>query len=461
MSGKAPLFSDFPPLVSKAWKQQIQYELKGADYNETLIWNSPEGIRVKPFYHGDEDVPAYEIPAKAPGFLICQDIFVFDVAKSAIRALDSLKRGAETIRFILPEATVDLEGLLGKFPFRTNELHLRLEFLSVDFLKRLDALASKHDAVIHCEIDPIRHLAKDGNWYACPEKDNFKALSSAITQTKRLALLSVDATTYQNAGANIVQQLAYALAHTNDYFNRLDDTGHPLTVHFAIGSNYFFEIAKLRAFRLLYAALAKAYGRDENCRLFAVPTRRNKTLYDYNVNMLRTTSECMAAIAGGADLVANLPYDAIYHKSNEFGERIARNQLLILKNESHFDAASNPADGSHYLESLTAQLAEKALALFKEIEAGGGLLEAFKEGTIQRKIRESADKEQQAFDSGAEILLGTNKYPNPSDRMQDELQLFPFVKVQQRKTLITPLIEKRLAEKAEQQRLATEKPTEP
>ena len=141
---------------------------------------------------------------------------------------------------------------------------------------------------------------------------------------------------------------------------------------------------------------------------------------------------------------SNLPYDAIYHKSNEFGERIARNQLLILKNESHFDAASNPADGSHYLESLTAQLAEKALALFKEIEAGGGLLEAFKEGTIQRKIRESADKEQQAFDSGAEILLGTNKYPNPSDRMQDELQLFPFVKVQQRKTLITPLIEKRL-----------------
>jgi methylmalonyl-CoA mutase len=164
----------------------------------------------------------------------------------------------------------------------------------------------------------------------------------------------------------------------------------------------------------------------------------------------------MSAIIGGADAIANLPYDSLYHKDNEFGDRIARNQLLILKKESYFDKVDNPADGSYYIDTLTNQLAEKALLLFKNIEENGGFLKQLNEGIIKRKIQESADKEQELFDSGKEVLLGTNKYPNKMDRMKDDLELFPFVKVNPRKTLITPIIEKRLAEKAEQERLATE-----
>lgn len=456
VSEKNPLFDDFSPISSKAWKQQVQYELKGADYNETLVWDSPEGIRVKPFYHGDEDTAQNTIPSRKSGFFICQDIFVFDVAKSTIRALDSLRRGADIIRFIISDDKTDVGTLLDTFPFGESEVCFRMDFLSPDFMKKLDAIAVKNGVVFRCEVDPIRYFAKEGNWYSSSYKDNFEALSRMSADTKNLAVVSVDATVYQNAGANIVQQLAYALAHANEYLNRLEDDGNMVTFHTAIGPNYFFEIAKIRALRMLYASLATAYGRQADCRIFAVPTRRNKTLYDYNVNMLRTTTECMSAIAGGADVISNLPYDALYHKSNEFGERIARNQLLILKNESHFDRAGNPADGSYYIESLTTQLAEKALLLFKEIEAAGGFLSQLKEGVIQRKIRESAEKEQEAFDSGKEILLGTNKYPNQNDRMKEELQLYPFVKIQQRKTLITPIIEKRLAEKSEQERLASE-----
>jgi methylmalonyl-CoA mutase len=164
----------------------------------------------------------------------------------------------------------------------------------------------------------------------------------------------------------------------------------------------------------------------------------------------------MSAILGGADAISNLPYDSLYHKDNEFGDRISRNQLLILKNESYFDKVNNPADGSYYIESLTRQLAEKSLALFKDIEANGGFLKQLKEGIIKRKIQESADKEQELFDSGKEILLGTNKYPNPKDQMKNDLELFPFVKTKPRKTLIVPIIEKRLAEKAEQERLSNE-----
>jgi methylmalonyl-CoA mutase len=164
----------------------------------------------------------------------------------------------------------------------------------------------------------------------------------------------------------------------------------------------------------------------------------------------------MSAILGGADAIANLPYDALYHKDNEFGDRIARNQLLILKNESYFDKVNNPADGSYYIENLTNQLADKALVLFKTIEENGGFLKHLNDGTIKRKIQESNEAEQNLFDTGKETLLGTNKYPNKNDRMKHDLELFPFVKVKSRKTLLSPIIEKRLAEKSEQERLETE-----
>jgi len=223
-----------------------------------------------------------------------------------------------------------------------------------------------------------------------------------------------------------------------------------------VGSNYFFEIAKLRAFRSLFKLIAQEYNHTHDCHIVVSPSKRNKTIYDYNVNMLRTTTECMGAILGGADTLINLPYDALYHKDNEFGDRIARNQLLILKHESYLDKVDNPADGSFYIESLTQQLAEKSLALFQEIETQGGFLQQLKEGVITRKIQESAAKEQALFDEGKTILLGTNKHPNKADRMKHDLELFPFVKIKSRKTLITPIIEKRLAEQVEQERLQTE-----
>ncbi|MNR16220.1 Methylmalonyl-CoA mutase [compost metagenome] len=207
---------------------------------------------------------------------------------------------------------------------------------------------------------------------------------------------------------------------------------------------------------MLFKLIAEEYNPSIECHLLVTPTKRNKTIYDYNVNMLRTTTECMSAILGGADAVANLPYDSLYHKDNEFGDRIARNQLLVLKHESYFDKVDNPADGSYYIESLTTQLAEKSLALFKDIEANGGFLKLLNDGTIKKKIQESAAKEQELFDSKKEVLLGTNKYPNKEDKMKHDLELFPFVKIKPRKTLITPIIEKRLAEKLEQERLELE-----
>ena len=363
------LFDAFEPVSSKQWKQQIQYELKGADYNDTLVWESLEGIKVKPFYHNDESEVKYTLKENAKSFEILQNIYVHDVALSNKRALDTLNRGAESIRFTIENENVVIANLMQNLPFKNTSYFFYLPFLSIDFVNKINDYASKNNAKCFIQVDPIGQLTRDGNWFENLDKDFDKLNIIANSSPPNLGgvapmpigdgvvpFITINSGIYQNAGANMVQQLAYTLAHVNEYFNRIKSINLPITIEVAVGTNYFFEIAKLRALRLLFNTLAKEYNHNLDCHIIATPTKRNKTLYDYNVNMLRTTTECMSAILGGADAVANLPYDSLYHKDNEFGDRIARNQLLVLKHESYFDKVNNAADGAYYIESLTEQL---------------------------------------------------------------------------------------------------------
>ena len=452
---KKRLFETFEAVSSKQWKNQIQYELKGADYNETLVWESLEGIKVKPFYHNDDDFVTNSVATTNTAFTIVQEIYVHDFDKSVSRANELLKRGAESIRFIIPTPHTDVAGLLNQV-LQPKAVYMQLLFLEEETVLKIDKEAASQPYEIFVLIDPVHQLLTEGNFFK-DGKTDFQWVDTICKKAGNINVLTVNASAYQNAGANIVQQLAYTMAHTNEYLNRIAHFDKNITVEVAVGGNYFFEIAKLRALRMLLNTLAGEYSQAISFHIIAKPTRRNKTLYDYNVNMLRTTSECMSAILGGADAVENLAYDALFHKTNEFGDRIARNQLLILKEESYFDKVNNPADGAYYIETLTRQLAEKALGLFKDIEQNGGLIAQLIEGTVQRKITESAAKEQALFDEGKEVLLGTNKYPNKQDRMAHDLELYPFIKHNPRKTLITPVIEKRLAETVEQERLEAEK----
>lgn len=449
------LFQDFEKVSSKQWKNQIQYELKGADYNESLIWESLEGIKVKPFYHNDDDAVTNNVTTHNTQFAIVQEIYVYDFEKSIAKANEVLNRGAESIRFIIPSKEVDVVTLLNSVQ-HAKAIYLQLLFLDVEVISNINQEAAKQSFEVFVLIDSIHQLLFDGNFFKDGETD-FASLNQINKTAANINWLTVNATTYQNAGANMVQQIAYTLAHTNEYLNRIPAFTKNITVEVAIGGNYFFEIAKLRAIRMLLNTLAAEYSNEITFHIIAKPTRRNKTIYDYNVNMLRTTTECMSAVLGGADAIENLAYDAVFHKTNEFGDRISRNQLLILKEESYFDKVDNPADGAYYIESLTLQLAEKGLELFKDIEKNGGLISQLIDGTIQRKIAEAAAKEQLLFTEGKEVLLGTNKHPNPQDKMSHDLELFPFVKQNARKTLITPIIEKRLAEALEQERLEAEK----
>ncbi|MFD2568125.1 methylmalonyl-CoA mutase subunit beta [Pseudotenacibaculum haliotis] len=445
------LFDGFETLSPSAWKQKIQVDLKGADYNETLLWKSNEGIVVKPFYSlEDRNNAAIDLPER--GFRICQSIFVDDIGISNKLAIDALKRGANAIQFTAT-SSFDHQNLLKGIDLSETTLYFHLQFLDPAFVKLLDQYCKNAD--VYYQIDPIGHLARTGNWYT--------NLTADINHTKEIVehidcSLHVNTSIYQNAGANTVQELAYALAHTNEYIEIFGKSIiEKMHYSFSVGSNYFFSIAKLRAFRILHRSLAERHGvKSAKAHIFTQPSLRNKTIYDYNVNMLRTTSECMSAILGGSDTISNVSYDSLYHKSNEFGERISRNQLLILQKEAYLQEAQNIANGTYYIENITKQFAEKALEVFKQIEKGGGFLKQLKNGSIQKKVQESAKREQEQFNKQEIALLGTNKLPNKEDRMKDNLEIYPFLKQNNSKTLIPPIPPIRLSEQYEKHRLETE-----
>ncbi|MBE0423093.1 MAG: methylmalonyl-CoA mutase subunit beta [Lutibacter sp.] len=443
---------EFPPVSAAAWKQKIQVDLKGADYNETLLTKTNEGITIKPFYHAD-DFEKLNIPLSKEDFKICQKIVVSDEIDANLKAIDATNKGADSVKFVAKkpfDAALLFKNLLDK----KIDFHFHFEFLSETFIDELAELL-KNETVFY-NIDIVGKLARTGNWHKSLN-DDFKTLENLISKHPAAFILSVDADIYQNAGANTVQQVAYALAVANEYLTQFGaQIAQKIQFNFAVGNNYFFEISKIRAFKYVYNLMLSQYDTNANALVFAEPSLRNKTIYDYNVNMLRTTTENMSAILGGANTISNCAYDAVFHDSNDFGDRIARNQLLILKEESYFKQAQHFATDSYYIESVTKQLAEKALAVFKEIEKGGGFLTQLKEGIIQRKIKENAQKEQAQFDAGELVLLGTNKYPNVQDKMKHDLQANPFVARNPQKTLIIPIIPTRLAEKLEQKRLKDE-----
>ncbi len=447
---KDAFFDSFNPISAKEWEEKIKIDLKGADYNETLIWESPEGISVQPFYHADDAIDMPKVETASSSWSICQTINVKDDNVANIKAKEAIDKGAESLRFIIVSEKMNVEILLKGINIKKVQIYFEFQCFSKILWESITDFAANSNGYIHLCIDPIGHLTKTGNW--------FNSLNKDLEINTTINTLSVDLSVYQNAGANMVQQLAYALSHANEYLNVFSNKHNIEKIHFkvSVGTNYFFEIAKLRALRLLWKVLASAYDLEAECCIIAVPTSRNKTLYDYNTNMLRTTTECMSAVLGGANVISNISYDTIYKKENEFGMRISLNQLLLLKNESYFDKVNNAADGAYYIEDITQQLAEKALELFKSIEKKGGFIKQLKQGYIQKEIIASALKEQAYFNKGKKVLVGTNKYINDIDKMKNTLELNPFVDTRDVKTEIEPIIGKRLAEVVEQKRLGDE-----
>ncbi|MGB3774453.1 MAG: methylmalonyl-CoA mutase family protein, partial [Leeuwenhoekiella sp.] len=261
------LFSEFEPVSAKAFKQKIQVDLKGDDYNDSVVWHSPEGIDIRPFYHREDFNKDVKIPGQPKHWHIAEEIYILDSKVSAKTANDAVSKGAEAL-FFKTEKPFKATDLLSDIEDKSVALYFNLSFLDVDFCRQILKISKEEDRNIFLNIDIIGNIARTGNWFQSLEQD-FKQVSQIIENkiTKNINFISIDGGLYQNAGGTIVQELAYSLAHANEYLNAFGANlvGQKLTFQMAIGGNYFFEIAKIRALRLLYATLAKEYNLPQNC----------------------------------------------------------------------------------------------------------------------------------------------------------------------------------------------------
>ncbi|MDA9850276.1 methylmalonyl-CoA mutase family protein [Flavobacteriaceae bacterium] len=450
------LFKEFDSISEKYWKQQIQFDLAGKDYNTEVNWTSDEGVNVKPFFTDKyKSTNNFFLPEN---WNISQEIYLNDEFKSNQEIKKLISQEVYDITIHIHKKNINLDLLFDDIDLTYLNIYFKIEDLSELILSKLDDYAKENKSLFHLDHDLLGDYLTRGNWKTNykQEVNRFKDILNKITHFK--SVVQLKSTYFQEAGANIIQQISYSMCQANEYINLFGKTIiKQLNFEIAIGSNYFFEIAKIQAFRILWKTISNTYDLPiNNVHVIAIPTTRNKTIYDYNNNIIRSTSECMAAILGGANSIKNFNYDSIYKNKNEFSSRISINQLLILKHECHIDKVKNPISGSYYISYLVDEFAKKSFNLFKELDCKSSFLDHLKNGTIQRKIKENSSKEQENYNSKLEILVGSNLYVNMDEKMKQQLETNPFPIRKSKKTLIEPLIKKRLAVESEKIRLDNE-----
>ena len=443
---KEKLFSDFSPVTTEQWMEKVTADLKGADFEKKLVWKTNEGFKVKPFYR-KEDLEGLKTTAALPGefpylrgnkkdnneWLVRQEIRVDDVKEANAKALDILNKGIDSLSFHVKAKELNaaylemlLEGICAEcveLNFSTCQGHVvDLANLLVEYFQKKGYDLNKLHGSIN--FDYLNKMLVKGK-----EKgslvDTAKALIAATAALPEYRVINVNALTLNNAGAYIYQELGYALAWGNEYMNQLTEAGIPaatvakkIKFNFGISSNYFLEIAKFRAGRMLWADIVNSYLAEGDCKcaaqmkIHAETSSFNLTVFDSYVNLLRTQTEAMSAALAGVDSMTVVPFDKAYETPNDFSERLARNQQLLLKEESHFDKVIDPAAGSYYIENLTVSIAKQAWDLFLAVEDEGGFYAAVKAGKVQGAVNASNKARHEAVAKRKEILLGTNQYPN-------------------------------------------------
>lgn len=441
---KETLFSDFPAVSTQEWMDKITVDLKGADYEKRLVWKTNEGFKVKPFYR-QEDLEGLKTTEGLPGqfpylrgnkkndntWFIRQDIQVDNPEEANAKALDLLNKGIDSLGFKIKGKDVSEEfihTLLKDICCECIELNfktcqrqtVKLARFVTQYFKEKGYAPEKLQGSFN--FDPIGKMLKKG-------KDRSELIPTAkelieiLTPYPSFRCIAVNSLQLNNAGAYIYQELGYALAWGNQYLACMTEAGVPVDTaaqkikfNFGISSNYFMEIAKFRAARLLWAQIVNEYKPSCLCACqmiaHAETSHFNLTLFDAHVNLLRTQTEAMSAALAGVDSMTVTPFDQAYESPNEFSERIARNQQLLLKEEAHLNRIVDPAAGSYYIENLTVSIAKQAWELFLQVEEEGGMTETVKAGRIQEAVNGSNKARHEAVSKRKEILLGTNQYPN-------------------------------------------------
>ena len=449
---KEKLFDQFPPVSTEEWRAKVEVDLKGADFNKKLVWRTNEGFNVQPMYRA-EDIKDLKTTDSLPGeypfvrgtktnndWYIRQEIEVCCPKAANEKATEVLGKGVTSLGFKLKE-DIDAEGLktllagidLAKVEVNFDCCPNKALQLAKDLVEVVKAAGAADTFSGSIGFDPFRRLLKHGKDFPKDIKALAAEIVKAVADVKNLRVLAVNTDKLCNAGAYIYQELGYALSWGNEWLSQLTDAGIDATeaakrikFNMGISTNYFMEIAKFRAARMLWAQIVKQYEPKCDCackmNVHATTSEFNQTIFDAYVNLLRSQTESMSATLAGVDSITVTPFDKQYKNPDDFSERLARNQQLLLKEESHLDKIVDPAGGSYYVETLTMSIANEAWKLFLATEEQGGFYAALKAGEVQKAVNESSDKRHTDVARRKESLLGTNQFPNFNEIANDKIE---------------------------------------
>lgn len=461
MEEKLNLLADFPAISAKEWKDKIITDLKGADFDKKLVWRTPEGFNVQPFYR-QEDLRGLKTTVSAPGqfpyvrgtrtnneWAIRQNICACEnVRKANKKALEVLNKGITSLGFCLNAEKLNyryIKNLLKDIDARAININFTIcpckAAQLANILVRYYGRCGYDFKAVYgsINVDPIKGMLIKGKDLS---REQIAAkLAEVVNACKTLVnyrVVGVNSVILNNSGAYCAQELAYALAWGADYMTMLTEAGVPnylaareIRFNMGIGGNYFMEIAKFRAARLLWAKIVEAYKAPifthalkeaAKMNVCAETSRFNMTIFDAYVNLLRSQTETMSAALAGVDEIVVTPFDVTYERPTDFAERIARNQQLLLKEEAHFDKVVDPAAGSYYLENLTNSIAAEAWKQFLAIQEQGGFFEMVKAGKVQEAVAANLKARLADVAKRKEVLLGSNQFPNFTEKAAKKIK---------------------------------------
>ncbi len=458
------LFHEFPAVNTAEWKAKVQSEL-GAIPDDLLNWSSLGDVTMPAYLHREalDDVrhvdsegsppplaEATDTPANA--WIRCQRISHPDPETANEHARAAIEKGTYDLELIVAPPGMDDHGVrihsaddlatvLDGLDLEETGLHFGSVHAGPVLYGMLREILTDSDidsSSVRGSIayDPVAGLATG----LSPSVDQAFALADSLTRhaddLPQVRSVTVDASTYHEAGASAVQELACTLGALAERLTRSTNRGlylktllDSLQIIVPSSTSYFVELAKLRALRLVVPQVVEAFANEGDTEdsfapsdlfVHAKTSRRTETIYDPHLNMLRATTEAMTAVLGGCDALTVRPYDASIRPSDAFGQRIARNTQLVLRHEAHLDKVTDPAAGSYYIELLTDKLARQAWEQFRTLEAEGGIVEALRNGALQRDIAKTRKKRLDAIDEREHVLVGTTHYPDLDERRRDD-----------------------------------------
>jgi len=381
-------------LLGLEWKNKLIDDLGLEKYNR-LFSKSIEDVVISPFYTENNQPINLLIPDQ---WNILGEVKEVKFIEACNEINEFLKNDINHIT-LYHSPKLDTKKIVQKF----NNSDV-IFFIKTDFVNDLDKFKNKTHFIIfeqRLENDKILELQDIDN-------KNFK--------------ININSASVRNKGANIIQEITYMLSLANEYLNIYGcNIAKHISFELTQGSNYFFEISKIQVLRILWSIITNEHGEQiDDTIITSIPSLRNKTIKNYNNNIIRSTSECISGILGGCNFIKSIPYDSLFNEKNEFSQRIMNNQLLILKNETHLDKVSNAIEGCYYINDLIRNISEKSLSLFKKIEKNGGYFESHKNGFIKEQIEQSNRLENSFYDSNKNILVGFNKYIDDSKIISEE-----------------------------------------